>query len=127
MRILILAASAALLIPGVAIAQGAPVTIEDDVSRDNAIRCGAVRTAQLQTHQRAGTAPEPLLRSTLAAWTKYLQSQPGFDAAKIDADMQATMRAWTTAAGYAENPGQFMSKMADSCKPFEIRAAPAGN
>jgi hypothetical protein len=116
------AALSALLLCGGAIAQTAPtVTIEDDVSRDNAIKCVAVRTAQMKAHSDRSTTPDPLLRATLAAWTKYVQSQPGFDAARVDADIQATMRAWATAAGYAENRGQFMSSMADACKAFEIR------
>lgn len=109
MRLAILAVcAAALALP--AIAQPAPrVTIEDDVAPATALRCAALRMAQVESARRSGAAPDALVAASLDAWLKS-----GVDAAGVKAEAAKVTLATT-------------GSLADTCNTFEIRsAAPAG-
>lgn len=113
MRHLVLAFCAAAL-AGSAFAQAPQVSIEDDVAPANALKCAALRMAQVGEAQRAGLQPEPLIKAALDAWVAY----PGVDA------VRAKNEAVRIAAA-----GVTLQKMAaDACATFEIRslARPVG-
>ncbi len=95
---------------GAAFAQPAPsVTIEDDVAPATAVKCAALRMAQVEAVKRAGGAPDALVTASLDAWLKA-----GVDAAGAKAEAAKVTLA--TAAS-----------LADTCATFEIRSAgPAG-
>ena len=109
----ILPALISLTLAGVAFAQTAPrVTIEDDVSHVNAVKCAGLRAAQI----KQGAAPDALLQATYDAWMASL-TQAGHDAGKIKKDVDAE------AAALASSSTEAMTAMARGCTPFEIRAA----
>lgn len=98
---------------GSAFAQAAPrVTIEDDVSHVNAVKCAGLRAAQISQ----GGAPDALLQATYDAWMLSLR-QAGHDAGKIKQDVDAE------AAQLAPSSAEAKTAMARGCAPFEIRAA----
>ncbi|MEQ1782104.1 MAG: hypothetical protein ABMA14_12135 [Hyphomonadaceae bacterium] len=109
----VLPALISLTLAGVAFAQTAPrVTIEDDVSHVNAVKCAGLRAAQI----KQGAAPDALLKVTYDAWMASL-TQAGHDAGKIKKDVDAE------AAALASSSTEAMTAMARGCTPFEIRAA----
>mgnify|MGYP000603146192 CR=1 FL=1 len=98
---------------GVAFAQAAPrVTIEDDVSHLNSVKCAGLRAAQISQN----AAPDALLQATYDAWMLSLR-QGGEDASKIKRDVDAE------AAQLAASSAEAKTAMARGCTPFEIRAA----
>ena len=107
------AALFSLTLAGAAFAQAAArVTIEDDVSHVNAVKCAGLRAAQL----KQGTAPDALVQATYDAWLASLK-QAGHDAGKIQKEIDAE------AAQLAPSSAEAMTAMARGCTPFEIRAA----
>lgn len=122
MRALILA-GLGVLAPIAAAQPGPKVTIEDDVSHDNAIKCNALRTAQMQSAADALGAPEARLRNAHDAWAAYLKSQPGHDAAKVKAETEARINGFKSSPGFLANPGAFLDAASKDCAAFEIRAA----
>ena len=89
---------------GAAFAQGAPrVTIEDDVSAANALKCAALRLAQ------AERKPDALVEAARDAWLRS-----GVDAAKARAEA-----ARLSTRGTAD-----LAATSEECEPFEIRSAP---
>jgi hypothetical protein len=89
---------------GAALAQGAPrVTIEDDVSPANALKCAALRLAQSERK------PDALVEAARDAWLRS-----GVDAAKARAE----------AAKFATRATADLAATSDECEPFEIRSAP---
>ena len=94
----------ALSLVGAATAQPAPqVTIEDDVSPANAVRCAGLRLVQSE-HK-----PDPLILAARDAWLRS-----GVDAAKAKVE----------AARLSVNEPAALAELADACEPFEIRSAP---
>ncbi len=97
---------------GAAFAQAAArVTIEDDVSHVNAVKCAGLRAAQL----KQGTAPDALAQATYDAWLASL-SQAGHDPANVKQEIDSD------AARLAPSSAEAMTAMARGCTPFEIRA-----
>jgi hypothetical protein len=89
---------------GAALAQGAPrVTIEDDVSPANALKCAALRLAQSERK------PDALVEAARDAWLRS-----GVDAAKARAE----------ATKFATREPADLAAISDECEPFEIRSAP---
>jgi uncharacterized membrane protein len=89
---------------GVAIAQPKPVvTIEDDVSPANALKCAGLRLAQSERK------PDALVEAARDAWLKS-----GVDAAKARAE----------AAKFSTRETADLAAVSDECEPFEIRSAP---
>lgn len=102
-----------LTLAGAAFAQAAArVTIEDDVSHLNAVKCAGLRAAQI----KQGAAPDALLQATYDAWLVSLK-QAGHDAGKVQQEVDAE------AAALASSSAEAMTAMARGCTPFEIRAA----
>jgi invasion protein IalB len=102
-----------LTLAGVAFAQAAPrVTIEDDVSHVNALKCAGLRAAQISQN----AAPDALLQATYDAWILSLR-QAGHDVGKIKQDVDAE------ATQLAPSSAEAKTAMAQGCTPFEIRAA----
>ena len=102
---------------GSAFAQASPrVTIEDDVSHVNAVKCAGLRSAQISQISQGGGAPDALLQATYDAWMLSLR-QAGHDAGKIKQDVDAE------AAQLAPSSAEARTAMAKGCTPFEIRAA----
>lgn len=118
MRVLILAAVAALA-PVAAAQPGPRVVIEDDVSHDNAIKCNALRTSQVQ----ALATPDALLKNTYEAWDVYLKAQTGYDAAKVKAETEARINSFKSSPSFHANPGAFLDTLEKDCATFEIRSA----
>jgi hypothetical protein len=127
MRVLILAGLAMfapLALSGGASAQPGPkIAIEDDVSHDNAIRCSALRAAQIEAAADAHSAPDALVRNAHDAWAAYLKSQPGHDAAKVKAETEARINNFKSSPGFSANPGAFLDNLSKDCATFEIRSA----
>lgn len=97
--------AAALAMP--ALAQPTPrVTIEDDVAPATAMKCAALRMAQVESAKRAGNTPDALVAASLDAWMKS-----GVD--KTQAQVEAGKVTLATTAS-----------LADTCATFEIRSAP---
>lgn len=92
---------------GAAFAQGAPrVTIEDDVSPANAVKCAGLRLAQSERK------PDVMVEAARDAWLLS-----GVDAAKAKVE----------AAKFSTRENAHLAAMSDECEPFEIRSAqPAG-
>jgi hypothetical protein len=99
-------AFAALILAAPALAQQPQVTIEDDVSHENAIKCAALRFAQVN----AGTA-DAVTKAAHEAWLKSLEGQHGV---KVRDQIAARARSITP---------QQMAAMANDCAPFEIRSS----
>ncbi len=107
------AALFSLTLAGAAFAQAAArVTIEDDVSHVNAVKCAGLRAAQL----KQGTAPDALVQATYDAWLASLK-QAGHNAGKVQKEIDAE------AAALASSSAEAKTAMARGCTPFEIRAA----
>lgn len=89
---------------GAAVAQPAPtVTIEDDVAPATALKCAALRMAQVEAVTRTGGTPDALVAASLSAWLR----------AGVDAAQAKTEAAKVTLATTAP--------LADTCATFEIR------
>jgi hypothetical protein len=88
---------------GAAIAQPPRVTIEDDVSPANAVKCAGLRLAQSERK------PDALVEAARDAWLLS-----GVDAAK----------AKVQAAKFSTRENADLAAMSDECEPFEIRSAP---
>lgn len=94
----------AFVVTGAAVAQGAPrVTIEDDVSPANAVKCAGLRLAQSERK------PDALVEAARDAWLLS-----GVDAAKAKVE----------AAKFSTRENADLAAMSDECEPFEIRSAP---
>lgn len=120
MRVLILAGLVALA--PAATAQAPGITIEDDVSRENAVKCTALRSVQFVEDKRVRGSILLSLATSETVWKAYLDSQPQYgDRAKLDTDVQARIAAWKADPRYADNPLAFLKQMAGDCEPFEIR------
>jgi hypothetical protein len=121
MRVVILAAIAALA--PIASAQPGPrVVIEDDVSHDNVVKCSALRSSQVKALMDAGAKPDALLANIDAAWAAYLKSQPGFDAAKAKAEIEARANGFKSSPSFYANPAAFLEGLEKDCATFEIRS-----
>lgn len=121
MRVLIFASLVAFA-PAVA-AQAPGIVIEDDVSRESAVKCTALRTVQFEEDKRVRGSILLSLATSEATWKTYIDSQPHYgDRAKLHADVQAKIAAWKADPHYAENPLAFLKQMASDCEPFEIRS-----
>lgn len=110
MRLVLLAALSC-AVAGAAFAQAPRITIEDDVSHTNAMKCAGLRTAQAA----ASATPDAAVQAARDAWVASLK-QAGHDAATVDKDVKAE------AAQLATSSPEAMSAMARGCTPFEIRA-----
>jgi hypothetical protein len=110
---LVLPALMSLTLAGAAFAQAAPrVSIEDDVSHVNAVKCAGLRAAQI----KQAAAPDALLQATYDAWMASL-GQAGHDAGKIKQEIDVE------AAALSSSSVEAKTAMARGCTPFEIRAA----
>jgi hypothetical protein len=99
----VLASSAVI---GAAAAQPAPpVTIEDDVSPANGVKCAGLRMAQSEVK------PDALITAARDAWLKS-----GVDAEKAKAE----------AAKMATSSEELRAAISDECAPFEIKSARSG-
>jgi len=105
---LVLPVLVALALAGAAVAQTPAVTIEDDVSPENALKCAAVRMTQVYIGTRGGGA-SPAMVAALGAWLTS-----GVDATKARAEAHK-LRA---------TPMPEIAAMGEACAPFEIRSAP---
>ncbi len=85
-----------------AFAQAPQVTIEDDVSPANAVKCAGLRLAQSEEKSDA------LVNAARDAWL-----QSGVDVAKAKVE----------AARIASSSTDLRAAIADECAPFEIRTA----
>lgn len=120
MRVLILAGLVALA--PAATVQAPGITIEDDVSRENAVKCTALRSVQFVEDKRVRGSILLSLATSETVWKAYLDSQPQYgDRAKLHTDVQARIAAWKADPRYADNPLAFLKQMAGDCEPFEIR------
>lgn len=89
---------------GAAFAQGPPrVTIEDDVSPANAVKCAGLRLAQSERKRDA------LVEAARDAWLLS-----GVDAAKAKVE----------AAKFSTRENTDLAVMSEECEPFEIRSTP---
>ena len=89
---------------GTAFAQGPPrVTIEDDVSPANALKCAGLRLAQ------SARKPDALVEAARDAWLLS-----GVDAAKARAE----------ATKFSTREPADLAAISHECEPFEIRSAP---
>lgn len=121
MRVLILAVIAASA--PVAAAQAGPrVVIEDDVSRDNAIKCGALRASQVEALTKVGGASDVLLSNTHKAWLAYLAGQSGYNEVKVKAEIEARANSFKSSPSFHANPAAFLETIEKDCVTFEIRS-----
>lgn len=100
---LLLSVLVAVSTTGVATAQPPRVTIEDDVSPANAVKCAGLRLAQSERK------PDALVEAARDAWLLS-----GVDAAKARVE----------AAKFSTRENTDLAAMSDECEPFEIRSAP---
>lgn len=88
---------------GAAFAQAPRVTIEDDVSPANAVKCAGLRLAQSERR------PDALVEAARDAWLLS-----GVDAAKAKVE----------AAKFSTRETADLAAVSDECEPFEIKSAP---
>lgn len=94
----------AVSLSGAAIAQTPPrVTIEDDVSPANALKCAGLRLAQSERK------PDAVVEAARDAWLKS-----GVDTAKVKVE----------AAKFSTRENVDLAAVADECEPFEIKSGP---
>jgi len=93
----------ALALAGAAFAQSPRVTIEDDISPANAVKCAGLRLAQSERK------PDALIEAARDPWMLT-----GVDAAKAKVE----------AAKFSTRENADLAVIADECEPFEIRSAP---
>jgi hypothetical protein len=94
----------AVTLAGAAVAQPVPrVTIEDDVSPANALKCAGLRLAQSERK------PDARVEAARDAWL-----QSGVDAAKAKVE----------AARFSMRENADLAAAANECEPFEIKSGP---
>lgn len=114
---LFLFAVASLAVSGAALAQDAGFTIQDDVSRENAVACVAARKALVPADMKARGSILLDLGTLSDAWERYVVAQPTYgDAAKVKADVAAE-----TAKLSGESVETLRARV-EPCKEFETKA-----
>lgn len=114
---LFLFALASLAVSGAALAQDSGFTIQDDVSRENAVACAAARKALVPADIKARGSLMLDLGTLADLWGKYVAEQPGYgDPAKVKADVAAA-----TAKLSGESVEALRARV-EPCKEFETKA-----